>query len=998
MKFDTMQDTASLLILNLHKDIEQLPYKLVPPGINYDFVMIIGTTLSPKIRKQLLNSKEYRIIDLQTSQKISKGEIYLTPENKQVILNDLFIEVIDNPSTNSDEILKILLESITFTSDVTVRYINRSSLKKTEFKVDTDIQVEIDKYRSIFDNSLVAFFQTDANGKILEVNAAASEMLGYTVEEMKTLGREGIIESSESYIKLLKDRKSHGTASGIVTAIRKSGEKILCEYSSKIFKTSKGAYRASTTLVDVNKRKLKEQELKETSKFMKMILDNTTESFIILDKNLDIVSFNKPAEDFAIKLINVPLQKGNSIFTLAEKADHPRLQEMYNYILQGNSLSNNYTLKNATDQQTIFKISYSPVKDENDVYSNIMINAKDITVEEKALQVIREERGALQSALDENQRIMRASPDIICSIDNSTGKLLRVSEAMFTVLGYHPSEVVGKSFIDTIYVDDIKKTKEIYDLIVSGKNITNFQNRNVKKDGSIVPLIWSATFDRKDNILYAIGRDASEKIKAEKTILESEEKYKHLFYSNPLPMWIYNLKTKEFLEVNDAAINHYGYSRAEFLSKTIFDIRSKEAAFNLKKVIKKGRGIGFFHHVSKHLKKNGQEIEVDITSHVINYNGSDGVLVSANDVTERMRLEQHLIKYNETVRTILESITDGFLSVDKNWTINYCNSEAEKLIGKKTLELEGLNLWDVNNETIPGSLYQPFNQAMFEKKAKHIEHYIEQSGIWLEIIGYPSNDGLSIYFKNITERKIVEKQINSLNNSLEKRAAELIASNQELENFAYVASHDLQEPLRMITSFLQLLEMKYHDTIDAAGKKYISFAVDGASRMNNLILDLLEYSKVGRTNVNYGETDMNEIVEEVLENFQQKISATRAKISTEKLPVLKKVVRSQMYQLMQNLIGNALKYQHPHIDPIIKINCEKNEEGWLFSIKDNGIGIDDKFASKIFVIFQRLHSKNEYSGTGIGLAICKKIIDLLGGKIWVESINEGSTFWFLIPE
>lgn len=250
--------------------------------------------------------------------------------------------------------------------------------------------------------------------------------------------------------------------------------------------------------------------------------------------------------------------------------------------------------------------------------------------------------------------------------------------------------------------------------------------------------------------------------------------------------------------------------------------------------------------------------------------------------------------------------------------------------------------------------------------------------------------------RDITERKKNELMLLDLNKSLEKKANELFLSNVELERFAYVASHDLQEPLRMVSSFLQLLQKKYKNELDETANKYIHFAVDGADRMKKLILDLLEYSKVGSNNDKLEIVDLNDTVDQILKNFKLSIEENKAIITVDNLPKIK-ALKVQMMQLFQNLISNAIKYKHPRRNPEITIKCEELKDQYKFSISDNGIGIDPKYYQKVFVIFQRLHNSSQYTGTGIGLAICKKIIDKHHGEIWLESeIGVGSTFIFLL--
>jgi light-regulated signal transduction histidine kinase (bacteriophytochrome) len=242
-----------------------------------------------------------------------------------------------------------------------------------------------------------------------------------------------------------------------------------------------------------------------------------------------------------------------------------------------------------------------------------------------------------------------------------------------------------------------------------------------------------------------------------------------------------------------------------------------------------------------------------------------------------------------------------------------------------------------------------------------------------------------------------EQSLKSLNASLAKRAAELASSNEELERFAYVASHDLQEPLRMVSSFLQLLQKRYNEKLDAKANEYIHFAVDGAERMKTLILDLLKFSRVNSSKEEHEPVDLNEVCNNILVTYKQTIDKGNASINVHPLPIISGG-KTELIQLFQNLIGNALKYkgQSP---PIINVGAKETESFWEFYISDNGIGIEPRFFNKIFIIFQRLHHKNEYSGTGIGLAICKKIVERHGGSIWVDSLpGKGSTFYFTLPK
>ena len=242
---------------------------------------------------------------------------------------------------------------------------------------------------------------------------------------------------------------------------------------------------------------------------------------------------------------------------------------------------------------------------------------------------------------------------------------------------------------------------------------------------------------------------------------------------------------------------------------------------------------------------------------------------------------------------------------------------------------------------------------------------------------------------DISERKQVDEKLSQV-------MEELTRSNEELEKFAYVASHDLQEPLRMVSSFARLLENRYKGKLDQDADDFINFAVDGANRMQVLITDLLAYSRVGRWGNEFKEVSSEAVLERALSNLKVVVEQRGAVVTRDPLPVMMGD-DSQLAQLFQNLIGNAVKFCEDRT-PHIHVSSERRGNKWVFSVRDNGIGIAPEYFERIFLIFQRLHGKQEYPGTGIGLAICRKVAERHGGRIWVESEpGSGSTFYFTIP-
>jgi PAS domain S-box-containing protein len=268
---------------------------------------------------------------------------------------------------------------------------------------------------------------------------------------------------------------------------------------------------------------------------------------------------------------------------------------------------------------------------------------------------------------------------------------------------------------------------------------------------------------------------------------------------------------------------------------------------------------------------------------------------------------------------------------------------------------------------------------------------VTEEGLWL-----------SAAVRDISEKKLMEKTIREANINLERkvqqRTAELERKNKELEQFAYVASHDLQEPLQTTSGFVQLLRKQYHGRLDPTADQYIDYVVQASGRMKTLIKDLLDYSRIGRDNESR-QVDCNVIVQEVLADLHKVIVENEVSIQTGTLPMLYNAYPTELKSLFQNLVSNSIKFRKPGITPELHIDAKQINGYWQFSVKDNGIGIEDQYLERIFVIFQRLHNRSTYDGSGIGLAHCKKIAELHGGKIWVQSEpGVGSTFYFTIAE
>lgn len=359
-------------------------------------------------------------------------------------------------------------------------------------------------------------------------------------------------------------------------------------------------------------------------------------------------------------------------------------------------------------------------------------------------------------------------------------------------------------------------------------------------------------------------------------------------------------------------------------------------------------------------------------------------------------------------REFVDAAPDSVVAIDHQGLIVLVNRQTELVFGYQREELIG----------------QPLEMLVPERlRRSHVAHrtayaaapHTRPMGVGLQLYGrcrdgreipveislspLPAPDGLMVtaVIRDVTEQRRAARQLQQTAALLARQTAELARSNQELEQFAYIASHDLQEPLRMVASYTQLLARRYQGRLDADADEFIGYAVDGANRMHRLIQDLLAYSRVGTRGHPFVAVDCGRLVDAVVADLQPLLQEAGATITHETLPVVHGD-QTQLRQLWQNLLENALKYRQPALPPQVVIAATTEGEWWHFTVQDNGIGIAPEFAERIFVIFQRLHTQDEYPGTGIGLAICKKILERHGGRIWVESaVGTGATFHFTLP-
>jgi len=607
--------------------------------------------------------------------------------------------------------------------------------------------------------------------------------------------------------------------------------------------------------------------------------------------------------------------------------------------------------------------------------------------------------------------LLEAAPDAMVVVKPG-GEIVLLNVQAEKQFGYRRDELVGQKvkniipegFAERLIADGTRTPAEaLAQQIGTGLELTAR-----RKDGTEFPIeiMLSPLASAEGVLVTAAIRDISVRKAAETHLGQMEGRYRGLLEAAPDAMVVVN-QAGDIVLLNVQAEKQLGYRRDELVGQKVTNIipegfaerliadGTRSAAEALAQQI--GTGIEL---VAR--RKDGSEFPIEIMLSPLD--SAEGILVTAaiRDISVRKAAETHLGQMEGRYRGLLEAAPDAMVVVNTTGEIVLLNVRAEKQFGYSRDELVGQKVTNIVPEGFAERLVADALRSAEDALAQQIGTGIELTGrhkngsdFPIEIMLSPleSAEGILVTaaIRDITTRKLAEAH-------LLQKIEELNRSNVELGQFAYIASHDLQEPLRMVASYTQLLSRRYKGKLDADADEFISFAVDGAARMQRLIQDLLAFSRVGTKGQDLLDTSSEDALQQALINLRGTIEESGALVTHDPLPEVL-ADETQLTQLFQNLIGNGIKYQNPGV-PQVHISAARNGGNrWTFSVKDNGLGIDSQYFERIFGMFQRLHKREEFAGTGIGLAICKKIVERHGGSISVASQpGQGSTFSFALAE
>lgn len=600
--------------------------------------------------------------------------------------------------------------------------------------------------------------------------------------------------------------------------------------------------------------------------------------------------------------------------------------------------------------------------------------------------------------------IVNKMNESILIVDNDD-RIMYVNPKMCEEFEYESDELIGKIAYEMFYKNENDKE------VIKRINIERQQGKSSRYETCLftktgkpkwVIINGSPYLNKRGKTIGSIAiitnidpiKNASFEIEKEKN------KFEALINNLPGTFYFFD-ETGKFLLWNKTFESASGYSFNEIKTMHPLDFFDENESKKIKHSIDKVFETGYDEIEASFLKKDKSKMPCIFTGFRYEYEGKPCLLGMGIDISFQKETETKLKVKEEYYKALVEQAPDAIIISDNNLNILDINSFGCELLGYSKRELLSMKVTQIISES--NILEHPIDLTIIKKnKLTIVERILKAKDgkqITAEVRVRQLSDGkYQTFLSDITDRKKHIEELNKLNFELIQKTEILKNSNAELEQFAYIASHDMQEPLRMVSSFLKLLENKYKNLFDEKATEYIKHAIDGSNRMKQVIYDLLQYSKAGKNLKNMEIVNLNEIINEILKIEKTEIINKQAQVIFEKLPNIY-ARKTSIQQVFQNLIANALKYSADSRKPIIKISASETETFWQFCVSDNGIGIEEKYFDKIFVIFQRVAPKSEDTGSGIGLSICKKIVELHNGKIWVESIiGEGTSFYFTISK
>ncbi|ELY46972.1 PAS domain-containing sensor histidine kinase [Natronorubrum bangense] len=812
-----------------------------------------------------------------------------------------------------------------------------------------------------------AFYAVDEDFRFTHVNKRAEELLQRSTEEL--IGEKVWEMFPES-------RNTHGYEAfhqALETQKAVSYEETLPTlggwFEVRVYPSETGL---SVYFRDITERKQREQAIRESERRYRTLVENFPNGVVTqFDEELRYTLAEGQAFDY---LPHSPDDvEGRHLHEVWADDVVETIEPAFRAALEGETQS-----VEGTSEGREWILHVVPLADQDGEIHGGMTMALDIT-----------ERKERERELAKYETIVETVNDGIYTVDEE-GRFIMVNDAYTELTGYSREELLGSHVSLVADEDTIERATVLEEVIAEGSVDEPVMEATLRTaDGGRVPA--EATFamlpgDERERI--GVARDITERKQRERALKESEARFRMLAENLEEMVWIETPDTRELLYINPAAETIWGRDR-EWLYENPTSFLETVHPDDHQRVEQAYEAVpdDGFDEEYRIVRPDDEVRWLDVQAVPVHNEERQirRIVGIVDDITERKERERALEESELRYRTLVEHFPNGAVGLyDEDLTYSVAGGELIDDLGFSPDEIVGTTIYGRYPDELIDRI-KPYFRAVFDGESSTFDIDLDERHLLAHTLPVRNADN-EVYAGTVVVQDITE---------LREYQRKLEESNERLEQFAYAASHDLQEPLRMVSSYLQLVDRRYADALDEDGREFLAFAVDGAERMRAMIDGLLEYSRIETRGDPFEPVDLNNVLDDVREDLRMRIDESNAEITTDDLPCVDGD-DSQLRQVFQNLLSNAIEYSEDE-PPQVDISATRRGDQWIISVQDNGIGIDPDEQDRIFEVFQRLHTHEEHSGMGIGLALSRRIVERHGGEIWVDSEpDEGSTFSFTL--